>query len=119
MSKIWTILDKILDKLFVEDFYSKITVAPGESIPHKQFIKQGNLITIVYQGEAKTHSSNAWLFTLPEAYRPKEQTFSPFTKNGIAYGEIVIDPSDGGCKVNQISSTSASGRIYFSLSYYI
>lgn len=109
----------------VEDFSSKITYESGESAVGYSFKKQGDLVVIMYQGQAKTHSNGAILFTLPSGYRPtNNEYYGTFIKlaggtNNVATGNIQIVNSNGQVKVNGISSTSLSGRIYFQMSYFI
>lgn len=103
------------NKSSTEDFTSSVTFS--ETVPSNTFMKKtGNLVTIMYQGESKAHSANANLFTLPSGYRPASPVFAPFVKNGNAYGIIQISTA-GACTVNQISSTSATGRIYFCITF--
>lgn len=102
------------------DFSSKVTLNETPSSIH--FYKKNGIVCIAYQGESKTHAVGDVLFTLPEGYRPrvpegKNQFFIPFVKNNIAYGVCWIRVSDGECVLGQISSTSGTGRIYFTTSY--
>ena len=109
--------NEINNKTIPEDFKSSITFESDEEA-YGYFRKIGNMISITYQGSVKTHDANKTLFTLPSGYRPTgtSSVFVPFIKNANAYGIVEINTS-GVCKVNQISSTSASGRIYFVVTY--
>lgn len=97
------------------DFSDKVTFEETYSNIH--FYKKNGIVCIVYQGEAKTHSANAKLFTIPEGYRPPAKLYFPFVKNNNAYGVIYAKDETGEFFVNQISSTSANGRVYFTVSY--
>lgn len=114
---------QIASKLKIIDFYNEVTFNSGEGLSTGQFIKIGNWVSVVYQGQVKTHSQGANLFNFPIAYAPKMNTevmFVPFVKNTNAYGsvELRVEGERVYCRVNQISSTSANGRIYFCCSYY-
>ena len=97
-----------------EDFSSKVTF--NETAANISFFKNGNVIEITYQGEAKTHKPNDILFILPTECRPTKDRYFPFVKNADAYG-VAIVARDGNCCINQINSTTASGRIYFTITY--
>ena len=111
--------NEINNKTIPEDISNLITFENDEQA-YGQFKKIGNMVMITYQGSAKTHTANKTLFTLPSGYRPSgsSSVFVPFVKNNNAYGIIEINTS-GVCKVNQISSTTASGRIYFVVTYVV
>ena len=100
-----------------EDFTSKVTASDGETWANVKFVKIGKACFVSYQGASKAHSANDPLCVLPSGYRPAIQTFAPFVKNANAYGFVAIVPQ-GSIYVNQISSTSASGRIYFNAVYF-
>lgn len=120
-SKIYTkndngVYEEFLKVNNTEDFSNKVTF--NETPVNISFLKNGNVVEITYQGEAKTHSANTLLFTLPEKYRPTIPKYFPFVKNADAYGVIIL-ASDGNCVVNQINSTTANGRIYFTVTYIV
>lgn len=94
----------------------KDSVQFSEGYVNVHFVVHSGMVFISYQGEGKTHAAGTLLFTIPAAYRPKSQVLCPFVKNASAYGIIAIT-TDGKCSVNQISSTTASGRIYFQMNY--
>lgn len=77
---------------------------------------RNKIVFISYQGESTTHAASTDLFIIPAGYRPYSTVFIPFVKNAAAYGNVFIY-ADGTARINQISSTSATGRIYFSCSY--
>ena len=111
-------IENAFNILEVKDFESQVSFSesPGSFI---QFKKVGNIIIILYQGQNKTHNNRDILFNIPEEYAPKNLSLTvPFTKNSVAYGEIIIRPS-GEFAVNYISSASVSGRIVFSVAYAI
>ena len=99
-----------------EDFSNKVTF--NETPANISFLKNGNVIEITYQGEAKTHKSNDILFILPTECRPTKDRYFPFVKNADAYG-VAIVARDGNCCINQINSTTANGRIYFTVTYIV
>ena len=114
-----TTVKEILDKFKLINFIDEVTYNENGVKEHCMFVKQGNMIYISYQGEAKTHKKGDLIFTVPTKYAPTSaQTFTPFVCNTLAYGCIYID-QNGRVSVDQISSTSASGRLYFELHYYI
>ena len=97
----------------VVDITSKCTSFEGGSAPGNTKVYYNNSSLIIhYQGYSTTHSASSALFTLPEGFRPSYNTYIPFVKNDNAYGVVQITTA-GAVTVNQISSTSASGRIYF------
>lgn len=81
----------------------------------KIYYKNGT-VYINYQGESKTHASGDELFTLPAGYRPLNLLYTPFVVNGGAYGNFEI-AANGKAKINQISSSSVTGRIYATVSF--
>jgi len=84
---------------------------------YTHFYKKDNVVYLNFQGKAGTYAANENLFTLPSGYRPLATISVPFILNNSAYGVVNINNSTGVAKVDFISSTSASGRIYFSLAY--
>ena len=78
--------------------------------------KFGNMIFITYQGENKTHAALDVLFVVPSGLRPPKNWRIPFTVNALTYGNLVINAT-GNCIINQISDSTQSGRIYFSIAY--
>jgi len=97
----------------VVDITSKCTSFEGGSAPANTKVYYNNTsVVIYYQGVSGTHEMGDALFTLPEGFRPSNNIYVPFTKNGVAYGTVQIG-TNGAVAVNQISSTTASGRIYF------
>lgn len=103
-------------KITTKDFSSEVIF--NETAANISFFKNGNVIEITYQGEAKTHKPNDILFILPTECRPTKDRYFPFVKNADAYG-VAIVARDGNCVINQINSTTASGRIYFTITYII
>lgn len=108
----------VQDSVSPVSFKSKVVFASNETVAHSYFIVCGNMVFIFYQGAIKTHVKGDILFTVPKKYAPKlnNQIIAPFVKNSDAYGNVSIE-DDGICKVGQISSTTANGRIYFQMCY--
>ena len=105
----WTFLSFGL----VNDITSRCTYFEGGSAPGNTKVYYHNSSVIInYQGVSTTHDTSSTLFTLPEGFRPSNNTYIPFIKNDNSYGIIQI-ATTGTAKVNFISSTTASGRIYF------
>lgn len=108
---------RLIEQQLFEEFTSKVTF--NETVAgNTHFYKMGKLIVVSYQGESTTHSANTVLATIPSGYRPRDTLLPPFIKNTNAYGELIVG-SGGEIKVNQISSTTASGRIYANFAYFI
>ena len=110
-SSIQTQLDGKAD---VEDVSSTFTWETEETPAHFFAYRVGKFVSIFYQGAAKTHSNGNLLGTT--TLTVSNQTFVTFVKNTNAYGTVIVKPETGGSssiKVNAISSSSASGRIYF------
>ena len=76
-----------------------------------------NVVYITYQGENKAHSNNDNIFTINSAYRPLNNQYIPFVVNSNAYGNIVLEANTGNARVNHISSSTVSGRIYVTVAY--
>lgn len=93
-----------------------MTASDGEAWANVKFVKVGKMCFVSYQGANKAHSANAVLCVLPTGYRPAVQSFAPFTKNSVAYGVVSIMPN-GNIYISQLSSTTATGRIYFNAAY--
>lgn len=103
----------------VEDFSSQVTIVGTPA--HYSFKKMGNLVIISYQGPAQTNAAGTKLFTLPSGYRKNESGsvfFSTFTQNANTYG-VLFQEQNGDVKVNQTSSGTNSGRVYFATSYFV
>lgn len=101
----------------VEEFTSQVTF--NETVAgNTHFYKYGKLVVVMLQGETKTHSTYDLIATIPEGYRPRANCFPLFIKNNNAYGILNVG-SIGTITVNQISSTTNSGRIYANFSYFI
>lgn len=88
----------------------------AENYVNAHIYTDGDIVSIVYQGESKTHSGGTKLFDLPAGYAPASNLFIPFSKNVGAYGQVQVN-SSGSVTVNAISDTSLSGRIYFECTY--
>lgn len=101
-----------------ENFISRVNFVSGEESASGLFRKIGNQVIIMYQGQNKVHNGETLLFTLPEGYRPPTLIVVPFTKWSQAYGQIILY-DNGQCKIGNISSTSATGRIAFNMTYTI
>lgn len=108
------VLSEILD---AEDFTDKVTFNESAVRSHCYFIKQGNMVFVAYQGEAKSHSSGEVIVNIPEGYRPaKNQIFATFLINANISGLLLIE-SSGDIKINGLSTSNATGRIYANFAY--
>lgn len=108
--------DDLINKPTYEDFTSSVTFV-GTVGGGTHFYKEGNIVYLNYQGATGTHASDDQLFTLPSGYRPIASLSTPFIINNSAYGVVNINAGTGIGKVDFISSTTANGRIYFSIAY--
>lgn len=88
----------------------------NEDYSNARVTAKDGFVHITYQGESTTHSASTVLAVLPQNYRPLSTIFIPFVKNAVAYGNVFIY-TNGNVTINQISSTTATGRIYFSTSF--
>ena len=114
----WTATN-IMAELDVEDITSEITFKETVVSDTTQFIRQGNLVHVMYQGESKAHSSTTSLATIPAKYRPKHaNAVIPFVKNGNTYGVLQLQ-TGGDFMVSWISSTTNVGRIYANFTYWL
>lgn len=93
------------------------TWASGQSPAKSKCVVSAGLCIFSFQGAAVAHAANATLCTLPVGARPTHETDIPFVKMpGDVMGVIRISTA-GVVTVLNISSTSATGRIYFSGSF--
>ena len=99
-----------------EDITSQVTWNETVSDTNTKVYCKNNVVYLNYQGESKTHSSGDILFTLPSGYRPLHLLYTPFVVNGATFGNFEI-AANGQAKINQINSTSATGRIYSTVSF--
>lgn len=88
----------------------------GQAPENSHCVVSAGICSLSYQGQTTTHTTNTLLGTLPAEIRPPSDAFCPFVKNGVAYGTIRIE-STGGIYVGFISSTTASGRVYFNCTF--
>lgn len=89
----------------------------GQNGANWHCVVSAGICSLSYQGQGVAHTANTLLFTLPDGSKPTSTVYAPFVKmTGNAVGVIEIN-TDGTVKVNQISSTSATGRIYFNCSF--
>lgn len=93
------------------------SISFNETYANARAYIKNNWVYITYQGEATTHSAGDTIMTIPSAYRPDGNVFIPFASNATAYGNIILNASTGQVNVNQISSATQSGRLYFTLVY--
>lgn len=101
----------------VIDFQNRVVF--NESIgAYTQFRKSGKIISITYQGENKAHTQGDILCTIPKEYAPSKILSAPSTGYGACYGSVLNSP-DGVITIGQISSTTASTRIVFNMTYII
>ena len=106
------LLTNILVALSFKEVTSSFTTPSGQTPSSFHVWKIGPMLFVQYQGPSGAHNTNTTLFTVPSAYRYGAEYLFPFIQNSNTYGIIRI-AEDGVTKVNQISSTSNSGRIYF------
>lgn len=92
------------------------TVTFNETYANCRVWLKDGWVSITYQGENKTHSASDVLFVLPENLRPSATEFVPFTVNTGALGVLFIY-ANGNATVNQVSDSTVSGRIYFTVTY--
>lgn len=95
---------------------SQVTWNEDVSGTNTRVFCKNNVVYLNYQGESKTHSGGDVLFTLPSGYRPLQLLYTPFVVNGATFGNFEI-ARNGQAKINQINSTSATGRIYATVSF--
>lgn len=105
-----------LANLAPTSFKNRVVFSSGESPANSYFVVYGKMVFIFYQGTIKSHNVDDKLFTIPKEYAPSGQVFAAFVKNSNVYGNVGIS-NNGACVVNQISSTTIAGRIYFQICY--
>lgn len=66
LNTVQTNMEEEISKQEEEDFMNKVTFNESAVTNHCEFIKKGNMVFIVYQGESKVHVANDVLFTIPE-----------------------------------------------------
>lgn len=113
--KIVGAINEVLSKFTATNVTSQITWT--EDYANVRAIKKGGVLYLTYQGEGKTHANGDLIFTLPSGLRPFSNTFIPFTVNALAFGNLTITASNGQGKINQVSDSTASGRIYLSVAF--
>ena len=96
------------------DIKSLVTFNENISGTNTNILVKCGVLYIYYQGEAKSHSVNDLLFTLPSGYRPGSLRYCTYNINDSAFGEVGID-TDGKCYINHISTSGANGRVYFAV----
>ena len=96
------------------DIKSLVTFNENISGTNTNILVKCGVLYIYYQGEAKAHSVNDLLFTLPSGYRPSSLRYCTYNINDSAFGEVGID-TDGKCYINHISTSGANGRVYFAV----
>ena len=106
------ILNEIMPFDYIRDVTSQFTVGSGETPANFKAWKMGDMVFLSYQGASKTHSANALILTASSDVRYGGEMLFPFTKNASTYGTMRQN-ADGTIEVNQISSTTNTGRIYF------
>ena len=97
-------------------FKNRVVFASNESAANAYFVVYGKMVFIFYQGSIKSHNVDDVLFTIPNEYAPNGSVFAAFVKNSNVFGNVGI-MNNGVCQVNQISSTTTAGRIYFQMCY--
>lgn len=75
------------------------------------------MCSFIYRGANVAHSTSTVLCTLPDGARPTKDLHIGFVKNsGVAVGTVTIG-TNGEVTVATISSSTATGRIYFNCTY--
>lgn len=93
------------------------TWSSGETPSNYHCVVSAGICSFFYMGAGVAHSAGTQLAQLPVGARPSSQVYCPFVKmTGNAVGTISITTA-GVVTVAQISSTSATGRIYFNCSF--
>lgn len=105
-----------LANLAPASFKDRVVFVSGESAVNSYFAVYGKMVFMFYQGSIKSHNVDDVLFTIPKEYAPNGSVFAAFVKNSNVFGNVSIQ-EDGVCQVNQISSTTINGRIYFQMCY--
>ena len=99
-----------------EEITSQVTWNESISGTNTRVYFKNNVVYLNYQGESKTHSGGDVLFTLPSGYRPLNLLYTPFVVNGATFGNFEI-AKNGQAKINQINDSTATGRIYATVSF--
>lgn len=102
----------------VQSYTPTWSITPDNQTPVRyQCIVSAGICSFWYMGAAVAHSANTTLCTLPTGARPTAQVMAPFVKmSGNVVGCISITTA-GVVSINQISSTTSTGRIYFNVSF--
>ena len=100
----------------ITDITSDVTWTESITGTNTKVYVKNNVVYLNYQGPSKTHASGDVLFTLPSGYRPKNLLYTPFVVNGLAFGNFEI-ATNGQAKINQVSDSTATGRIYATVSF--
>ena len=102
----------------VQSYTPTWSISPDDQTPVRyQCIVSAGICSFWYMGAAVAHSASTTLCTLPTGARPTAQVMAPFVKmSGGVVGCISITTA-GVVSVNQISSTTNTGRIYFNVSF--
>lgn len=99
-----------------EDITSQVTWNENITGTNTKVCVKNNVVYLNYQGESTTHSGGDILFTLPSGYRPLNLLYTPFVVNGLTFGNLEI-AKNGQSKINQINDSTATGRIYSTVSF--
>ena len=110
---IYDYLDKLVTPI---DFSNEVIF---NETPGNYHMKVVNGVAYVdYNGQVKTHTNGEVLFILPEGYRPIGSIFTPFIQGNIN-GRVWINGDNGEVQISSISSTTATARVSFTISYLI
>ena len=109
------IANVIGDALVPVEITSLVTFNESEYASNQtHFYVIGKLLVISYMGSITTHAQNDELLILPSGYVPLTNVVAPAVINNGAYGNVVVQ-TNGKIRVNQVSDSTVSGRLYFSV----
>lgn len=111
-----TNISNIQSSLQSTDFSGSVTFNET-NYANYAFRCSGKVVAISYRGQAKTHTGDNIIFTIPSPYRPPNNIYAPFTKGGSAFGVLEIASTTGACRIVFISSTSSTDRLACNITY--
>lgn len=102
----------------LDDFTDDVTFT--ETYVRAEFLRVGRLVTIMYQGENKTHANGDTVFTIPAEYLPHNiktltRYFVVGSFNQTASTFCITSAGAFTCQ----SASSSSARVYVQFSYFI
>lgn len=107
-------------RTFSNSYITDITASTtfNEEVGTWTYVKcKDNIVYVNYQGEAIAHTADTILAVIPSGYRPKNTVTAPFNYASNDTHGMVSIATNGNIMVRTISSTTASGRICFNVSY--